>query len=303
MIRKFAFLTALFLFFSSAVFGQSAGDKEYTLYYYGVVTNVNDTNMLNITQDLFAAQIRSIDYVSLIDKRNDAIKNSYEAVSADTEGKTFFGIVQKKNELQEDSIIFYTRIYRSQSDEKWECTFFAKNIQNETVASKTRSYDSYYKILSDAKLLIQNVLSEACGNISPQAAPPQAITEEKPQSLNVENIAGTWSGESDISKIILMRSGRGFIVFTNGATMNITVSLLGDGGRQRLRIVQQDKFNASYYPDIDRKTILAYADGASPIEWNLALTPKGTLEGKKKTLSASTGKVEPANIDVVWTKK
>ena len=62
-------------------------------------------------------------------------------------------------------------------------------------------------------------------------------------------------------------------------------------------------FGLSYYPDIDRQTILGYTQSAAPIEWNLTLTDAGTLEGTKKTLVAKNGSVEPSSQSVVWTKK
>lgn len=100
-----------------------------------------------------------------------------------------------------------------------------------------------------------------------------------------------------------MRSGRGFVIFSNGATMNISILLSNENSSQKLRVVQQDKFNASFYPEIERKTVLAYAEDASPIEWNLTMTSQGTLEGTKKTLVASADEVEQKNVDVVWRRK
>ena len=300
MRRKICFIAAIFLFLSAAVFPQ--GQENYALYYYGVVTNVNDQNMLNMTQDLFAAQIRGIDYVTLHDIHAGGVQSLYADVSTDADGSEFFSLVDEVSPVTENAILFFVRFFRPRSDEKWECTFFAKNTQTALVASRTKSYDSYYKILSDSKSLIQSVVAEACGKASEPEASPNVAVAARPSALNAEDISGTWSGESDISKIILMRSGRGFIVFANGATMNISVSLSGNAESRRLRIVQQDKFNASYYPDIDRGRILSYAENAAPIEWNLVLMPNGNLEGTKKTLVASTDGIAPSDVKVVWKK-
>ena len=300
MRKKNCFVAAIFLFLSVAVFPQ--GQEKYALYYYGVVTNVNDQNMLNMTQDLFAAQIRGISYVTLHDMRADGVKALYADVSTDADGSEFFSLVAEVSPVTESAILFYARFFRPRSDEKWECTFFAKNAQTDVVASRTKSYDSYYKILSDSKQLIQSVVAEASGRSSEPESSPGGALAARPSALNAENISGTWSGESDISKIILMRSGRGFIVFANGATMNISISLSGEGGSRKLRVVQQDKFNASYYPDIDRGKILSYAENAAPIEWNLVMMPNGDLEGTKKTLVASVDGIEPSDVKVVWKK-
>ena len=299
-LSKAIFLLALSLFAQAAGFAQ---EKKYSLYYYGVVTNVNDQNMLNITQDLFFAQLRGISYLEAQDMRDDDIKDSYKQIQTDESGEAFFDLVQSQVQAQ-DSIVFVTRIYRPRSDEKWQCAFIAKNMSSGTVASKGKEYDSYYKILTDAKVLIQSVVSQASGNIDSDGGTAQKIQGgSRPDAAEggTENIAGSWGGERDASKIILLRSGRGFIVFNNGATMNVTVSAKEDGSS--IKIVQRDKFNASFYPDIDRQTILNYAESAPPIEWNLTLTKTGSLVGKKKTLVQTGGAVEPASVDVAWTKK
>lgn len=299
-LSKALFLLALSLFALGNSFAQ---EKKYNLYYFGVVTNVNDQNMLNITQDLFFAQLRGISWLETQDMREDDIKDFYKQIQTDESGEAFFSLAQSKVK-SDGAIAFVARIYRPRSDEKWQCAFIAKNLETGGVCSKGKEYDSYYKILTDAKLLIQNVVSQAAGNSgSDQAGAQKAQGGAKADFTEsaTDNIAGSWGGERDASKIILLRSGRGFIVFNNGATMNVTVSAKEDGSS--IKIVQRDKFNASFYPDIDRQTILNYADSAPPIEWNLTLTKSGSLVGKKKTLAQSGGSVEPVSVDVSWTKK
>ena len=299
-LSKAVFLLAFCLFAQAFCFAQ---EKKYNLYYYGVVTNVNDQNMLNITQDLFFAQLRGIGYLETQDMRDAEIKDSYNQIQSDESGEAFFKLVQDQAG-GDNSIVFVARIYRPRSDEKWQCAFIAKNMATGTLASKGKEYDSYYKILTDAKVLIQSVVSQATGNNESEGAAAQKISgfpAAAGSEGGTDNIAGSWGGEKDASKIILLRSGRGFIVFNNGATMNVTVS--ADEGGTSIRVVQKDKFNASFYPDIDRQTILNFADSASPIEWNLTLTKSGSLVGKKKTLVQSGNSVEPASVDVSWTKK
>lgn len=299
--RKTIFLVCLAAMSLSAR-AEDGESGRWTLYYYGVVTNVNDQNMLNITQDLFFAQLRGIDYIDIIDNRAAPVKEGYSEISADADGSAFARSLASEPGAASGSLVFWTRIFRPRSDEKWECSFYTENTDSGKIFSQSKKYDSYYKILTDAKFIIQSLVSEAVGNIESGTALEQKIPSPPKQSAAVssEIVAGTWGGESNISKIILMRSGRGFIIFTNGATMNISV-LAGEQGT--IKIVQQDKFNASYYPDIDRQTILGYAQSAAPIEWNLTLTDAGTLSGTKKTLVAKNGAVEPSSQSVTWTKK
>lgn len=297
---KTFFLVALSVLAQGLLFAQ---EKKFNLYYYGVVTNVNDQNMLNITQDLFFAQLRGISYLETHDMRDDAIKESYLDIRPEDDGDAFFKFVPAELSAAPDAIFFFARILRPRSDEKWECAFFAKNAKSGQVFSKSKSYDSYYKILTDAKALIQGLAAQAADVAGADDAAAQKTAGPRPEALGggTEGIAGTWGGESNVTKIILLRSGRGFIVFNNGATMNISVT--AQQGGSSLHIVQRDKFNASFYPEIDRQTILNFADSAAPIEWNLTLTQDGSLEGKKKTLVAQGGGVQPANVDVKWVRK
>ena len=302
--KRFAkvIVLAATLLLSHLLFAQDDA-KRFSLYYYGVLTNVNDQNMLNITQDLFYAQLRGIQSLQILDKRDDDIKDSYSDIQADARCESFFNLAQA-HVPQEDGLLFAARIYRPKSDEKWSCVFAVKNLQGGEIFSKEKEYDSYYKILTDAKVLIQRVVSEASGNSDASAGTAKSgggPSRQESSEGGAENLAGTWSGEKNASKIIILRSGRGFIVFNNGATMNVAVFAQEDGSS--VRIVQRDKFNASFYPDIDRQTVLNYAESAAPIEWNLTLSQNGSLVGKKKTLALSGGVLEPTSVDVTWTKK
>ncbi|MBD5440399.1 MAG: hypothetical protein HDR33_05195 [Treponema sp.] len=303
MFRKLRAYTIILLISAGMAFAQGSAEKKYPLNYYGIVSNLNDQNILNMAQDLFIAQIRGINYISLEDKRNSEIKKSYTSISSDKDGAEFFSLIEQNEQFQGEAILFFARIFRPHPDEKWECTFFAKNTQSKIIYSQTRNYDSHYKVLLDAKMLIQNVVAEASGNASIETPAAQTRQLDHPKNLNMENIAGTWSGEDEISKIVLLRSGRGFVIFSNGATMNISILLSDENSGKKFRVVQQDKFNASFYPDIERKAVLAYAEDATPIEWNLTMTSQGTLEGTKKTLVATADGVEQKNVNVVWKKK
>lgn len=302
-MSKALFLAAFVLAFGAAALQAQDAGKKFNLRYYGVVTNVHDQNMLNITQDLFYAQLRGINWLDAQDLRDDEIKESYAQIQTDENCEAFFDLAQGQ-EPQENTLLFVARIFRPRSDEKWSCAFVAKNMESGQIFSKSKEYDSYYKILTDAKLLIQAVMADASGNAGADAlAAKKAPAAGGGEAVEggAESLAGTWGGEKSASKIILLRSGRGFIIFNNGATMNVSVSLK-DGG-SAVQIVQRDKFNASFYPEIDRQTILNYSESASPIEWLFTLSSDGSLVGKKKTLVQSGGTVEPASVDVVWTKK
>ena len=93
-------------------------------------------------------------------------------------------------------------------------------------------------------------------------------SENNDNTISTENLSGTWSGEENIDKIVILRGGRGFVIFKNGASMNITV----ENKDNQIVITQKGRSNASFYPELERNTALNAALSADPIEWILKFT-------------------------------
>jgi hypothetical protein len=170
----------------------------------------------------------------------------------------------------------------------------------------SKEYSSYYKILTEAKQSLDNLVAKIragtaakknAANDDEQAASPQAQ-----QTVSTQSIAGTWLGEKNIDKIIILRGGRGFVIYKNGASMNITVRIADDG---IVHIKQAGNSNASFFPELPRKTALENAKNAAPIEWLFTLVDAVTLSGQKKTLVSApdtkTGVTE-GTVPVTWQK-
>ena len=120
--------------------------------------------------------------------------------------------------------------------------------------------------------------------------------------LSLENISGTWTGEPNINKIVLLRGGRGFVIYKNGATMNINVQIENN----TLHCIQTGKSNASFFPELPREIALVVALNAEPIKWIMTLTDGNTLSGTKESLQTAgndASTVEKAIIPVTWTKQ
>lgn len=299
-------LVLAFIIIFSCLFGFAEG---YDLYFYGVVTNVSDDNMVKITQDLFSAQIRNMNGINLIDERENTFKQDFPSMPVNTAAEDYFSkLPSKSSDGPVKNLSFFTKIYRPQSDENWECTFYVLNHTENKIYSESKKYDSYYKILTVAKTSIQDLIWEATGmegsDQSFSGLKNRAQNASGTSSFSLESLAGTWGGEKDAAKIILLRSGRGFIIFNNGASMNINITVIEGSQEKKLHIVQEGKFNASFYPEISRKDVLEYADKAKPIEWDLSLTSDGLLKGEKKTLQVSADNtVEPGSVDVTWSRR
>lgn len=255
--------------------------------FYATVSSSSDTNMIRMTTDLFYTQLQSLEGYVVNDKRDIPFSED-KAVSS--------------------NIAFYAEI-QEDNPSGWICTLNAiKNNEHKNV-SATKKYSSYYKILMDAKSSLENLLYNLNSNLDSSKnslnssedfnfSQNQNLSEEQ----NLDILAGTWLGEDSIEKIIITRSGRGFVIFKNGASMNVSVGINGNS----VKIKQAVRSNASFFTEIPRTLALQNATNAPAIEWNFTISSSNTLEGEKQTLiedSENPGKVKIGKINVKWTKK
>jgi hypothetical protein len=251
--------------------------------------------MLKMAQDVFYTQLKSIDGISVDDKRPDISKAS-SILPTFAPSKT--------------KIAFYAEI----TDEKgpggqtiWNCRFNAVTQSDGITHSTTENYESYYKILVGAKTAIEKVLQDLKSPAPEfEAADKANIAADFKTGIDIESLAGTWSGEPHADKIIILRGGRGFVIFKNGATMNIKISvkkMTVEGLNTSLEITQVGKSNASFFPDLPRDQALACAQNASPITWNFALTSADTLEGIKNTVIATNSGTEKGTLSSTWSRR
>lgn len=264
--------------------------------YYGVVSQSSDTNILKMAQDIFLTQLKSIEHISVDDKRPDTAKTlAALPVFADSNHVSFYAEIAENN--------------AGSASVEWKCTFNAVAADGKTYA-KTELYDSYYKILVGAKSAIETVLNQIPqASAAPQTATASTAPAPNAPAMKAEALAGTWGGEPYTDKIVLLRGGRGFVIFKNGASMNVSVTVLGTDARgnvSQIEVKQVGKPNASFYPALPRETALASAADANPIVWNFNVTANGTLSGTKTTLVPSTESATGAaegTESVSWTKK
>lgn len=249
--------------------------------FFATVSTSQDTNMISMTTDLFYSQLQSIDGYSVNDKRT--ISYSSSAARAGT-------------------IAFYAEI--QESDGGWVCTLNAIKVSTQTIVSETKKYASYYKILMDAKTSLENLLANLAsgGTALTDSAALSVADSPALSSADAESLAGTWGGEAQVDKIVILRGGKGFVIFKNGASMNISITVSGSS----IIISQLGRFNASYFPDLPREVALQNASSAEPVTWTLTLTDGNTLSGTKKTLvqdsSSATG-ASFKSLPVEWTRR
>lgn len=286
MNKKQAFLTFIFLFMQTLVFAVPVD-------FYDTLTSSGDSNMIKMTTDLFFNQFHSLEGYTVVDRR----------------GKKY-----NPEEAPKSTIAFYAEI-NEDKDGSWICTLNAIKADENRHVNSTKKYASYYKILLDAKNSLENLFSNLSedflddlatnGSFSENPVPKEETFTEPRVSdsvLTIDNLAGTWTGEDFIDKILILRGGRGFVIFKNGANMNVSVHVSGG----LITVMQTSSTNASFFPEISRELALSAAPLAKPVEWELKAENLTTLSGSKKTLvedpASSTG-VSSGTIQVQWHKK
>ena len=255
----------------------SFADTPTQVNFFATKSSAGDKNMVTMTTDLFFTKLQALSGYTVVDKRD----TPYSEDSVDSE-----------------TIAFYAEI-KENADGSWECTLNAiKQAENKAI-SETRNYDSYYKILLDAKSAVENIMGNLSGDIKVPSSSTQNVATA---SMNLDTLAGTWKGEDLVDKIIIMRGGRGFVIFKNGASMTVSISLNG----KNVSVTQNGRSNASYYPDLPRELALKNAANASPITWELTMVGNNTLKGTKTTLvedSSTENGTKSGTFAVEWTKQ
>ena len=270
------YLLTIFMMCTTAV--AVAVDVEF----YSLNSTHSDSSKIKMTEDLFYTQLLSLPEYRVVDKRPSSYSGNTDNPNQDT--MIFHG------ELQEQ-------------DNTWICTLTLEQPHLNKKSQITSNYDSYFKILSDAK----SSISQLFANIS-SSSTSVASSKTAPQGSagvpTFDSLSGTWSGESSINKIVLLRGGRGFVIFNNGASMNINVEIQGS----TVVCTQSGKPNASFFPELPREVALVAAMDAQPITWTMTLSNNSTLTGTKQSLQAimvagSAVGAEMGTSQVTWTRQ
>lgn len=264
--------------------------QSYSIDYYGIVSTEIDANMSKMTSDLYYTQLSEINNFSVADKRTSPSLIERPDASSFSDGK----------------LSFFTLITKDSNSDKWITTYYVVDKSKNEEHSKKKTYDSFYKILMEPKDVLQNTIKQLIENDSSATAISTSVQEAAASGnasiASTEELSGTWGGEENINKIVIMRGGRGFVIFNNGASMNITVELSGSEGSKKVVITQKGNSNASFYPELKRTAALAAAVSAKPIKWTLSLSNNNTLKGTKDTLLPDGDSYKEGSVSVIWTR-
>lgn len=284
--KKSIILSIILILFSVKLLAQS-----YNIDYYGIVSTEIDANMSKMTSDLYYTQLSEINNFSVSDKRTSS------SLTARPDAASF----------SENTLSFFTLISKDEKSDKWITIYYVIDKSKNEEHSKEKTYDSFYKILMEPKDVLKNTIKQLIESDIPTSAAissnqTEVIPVKTAPIISTEELSGTWGGEDNINKIVIMRGGRGFVIFNNGASMNITVELSGPEGSKKVLITQKGNSNASFYPELKRTAALAAAVSANPIKWTLSLTDSNTLQGIKNTLLPDGDNYKEGSISVTWTR-
>lgn len=276
--------------------------------FYGVASPDIEDNMIKMTCDLYYNQLKEAtpSVRDMRDRINSHAKSQNEI--------TF-------DEDPASKLIFYAFITKL-STGKWSASMFLKNTDSATTYSYTKEYESYYKILMESKsslvsvldnLMLQQKSNNTATDINdgayaslPSDTNTLPFTEEdiKNMSLTLNDISGTWAGEGYVSKVVIMRNGRGFVIMRNGVSMNINVTFVA-GDTPQVIVKQVGFSNAAFYAELDRNSAAQAASLNEPIEWNFTQVTATKMTGRKKTLTVDnvTGRITRTSIDCQWNKQ
>ena len=285
-IKKIVTLAVLFFFVFFPVFSQG----KYSIDYFGIVAPGIDDNMSKMTSDLYYTQLCEINGYTINDKR-------IGIRMADT---------PQTSEFEDGKISFYAVITKKENSSKWISTINIYDSSRKATLSEAKEYDSFYKILMEPKTSLQETISTLLsggGTIASTDSSNSSSSKNTTKLQSTEFLSGTWGGEDTIDKIVIMRGGRGFVIFKNGSSMNITVEIKSDGSSQNIIITQNGKANASFFPELPREVALKEAVNADPVKWILTLDDDDTLSGIKSTLILNDGVAINGTMNVVWKRK
>lgn len=305
MNKKSKISTAFFIFLF--LFSAKMWSQKYDIHYYGIVSKDLDSNMAKMTSDLYFTQLSEINNFSVEDKRESYLLENQPDVDL----------------FSEDSLALFVSISKNNSDESWSVTFHVIDKKNDEEHIKKKNYASFYKILMESKNELKETIKQLIENDKGNSIQfsiqnnkeiehkntkhkenkniEDNLNESK-KTVSLENLSGTWKGEENIDKIVILRGGRGFVIFNNGASMNIIIKNSTSSPNQII-VTQNSKSNASFFPELPRNIALQAAVQAEPIQWILTINDENTLKGIKQTLLPDGDSYNNGEIPVEWNKK
>lgn len=278
-MKKSLVITITIFLLLPCVFSQT-GTKE--IGFFAPIYNTKDEGTAKLIVDLYYNHLLSFDSFRVQDFRStvfsqDTVLNNY-------------GI----------QVAFFIDI--SDSDNNWTIAF--NTFFDNKMYTEEKTYDSYYQVLLSAKndlFVFLDRLEKTEENKGTEKSDDVSATTV---SINLDSIAGTWFTDASIDKIIILRGGRGFVIYKNGASMNISVEIRGN----QIIAQQTSKTNASFFPELPRDLALKVAtEELQPIKWIMTAKNENEMVGEKNHYEAVYENDKATSVKTVsspsrWTR-
>ncbi|HBG37369.1 MAG TPA: hypothetical protein DDW88_09930 [Treponema sp.] len=278
-MKKSLVITITIFLLLPCVFSQTR-TKE--LGFFAPIYNTKDEGTAKLIVDLYYNHLLSFDSFRVQDFRSTVF-------SQDT-ALNNYGI----------QVAFFIDI--SDSDNNWTIAF--NTFFDNKTHTEEKIYDSYYQVLLSAKndlFVFLDRLEKTEENTAREKSDDVSATTV---SINLDSIAGTWFTDASIDKIIILRGGRGFVIYKNGASMNISVEIRGN----QIIALQTSKTNASFFPELPRDLALKVAtEELQPIKWIMTAKNENEMVGEKNHYEAVYENEKATSVKTVsspsrWTR-
>ena len=172
LILLIAFLQSLFV---SEAFSQKLSQIDF----YGIASKDTERNMLSMTEDIFLAQLKELEY-NIADKRKSSFSEDFFSGTADFSA----------SDVPETGCFYAVISKISQND--WEMKLILKIHGCEEPKTSVSSYNSYYKILMDSKVSLRGIVENLAKNYGAEDSAEKKSAEfhlkALPEAGTTENI-------------------------------------------------------------------------------------------------------------------
>lgn len=258
-------------------------------------TQANDT-VVRTVNDLVFSFIRELRSYRILDMRSEAIPSDLSV----PEGSSY---------------IFYGTLQEQPDGLRLEIVLKGGPYAVTRIIS--RVYENSNRILLESRMLVRDLFDQTVALPDPGAdknLQVSAITETSGTVANgveyfpvrsIDSLAGTWHGESDIEKSMILRGGRAIIILKTGLSITVELSIVADD----LVVRQKGPALPRQFADLPDPIAKQAADIVPPLEWRFLVSRDlKTLSGTKKTVrilhdGSNIISMEPILEDVVWTRE
>lgn len=149
----------------------------------------------------------------------------------------------------------------------------------------SKVYENTNRVLLESRMLVRDLFDQSVLLPEPSTAP--SAMRDGPVAelvLSLDGLSGTWSGETGVEKIMIVRGGRGIMVLSSGVSISLSLELRDN----TLIVRQKGPLNPRQFLDLPDDVARQAALTVTPPEWNLRSgDDKNMLVGIKKTAEIS----------------